>query len=634
MASSDSQLIVIVPGDPGQRTGGYGYVRELVGALQVRGWSVRLEGLSGRFPVVDSRAREAMDQLLGSLPQQATVVIDGLALGGLPETVEPHAHRLWLVALIHHPLALETGLPEATRAHLYDSERRALGLMDRIITTSATTARELAGYGIHKEAVTVIRPGVTMAHYPQPPGQRRDPDTTLELLCLAHLAPRKGQDVLVNALAPLAGMNWHLSLVGNTLRNPDFTARLRQQLAQSGLNEQVTLTGELDDTALAPLWQQAHGFVLPARYEGYGMVIDEALAAGLPVLSSDGGALAETADRPGIRLHPAGDHAGLHDHIREWLEDPDQLHNQARAACTSAQKRRSWSMAAEEFAAALGNSLIAKPGAVFEANWLRLREPADHAARSERLTERLRGHLERAQAPFDIRDLGAGTGSNQRYLGPRLPGPQQWCLVEPDAALIQTARQSQGDHANAVQWLQKQVTTHNLDEVIPKTVDLITASALLDLMSANWLEALARTAARRRAALLMVLSYCGNFELQPNDSRDQWLCDTVNDHQHRDKGTGGAAGPQATAILSGALAKQGFEVITEPSPWVLDHRHTRLQQALMSGWCEAAREQAPAQQAAIDEWQAKREAQLQEGRLRIRVEHIDLLALPTGAPRR
>ena len=628
MAKSDWRLTFIVPGDPYQRTGGYGYVRELVAALKARGWSVRLEGLPGRFPVADARAREAMDQLLRSLPQQDTVVIDGLALSGLPETVAVHAQRLRLVAIIHHPLALETGLPDATRAQLFDSERRALEQVDCIIATSRTTARELAAYGIQETAVTVIRPGVAMARTARCPKQRTGHNTRLELLCLAHLAQRKGQDILVNALAPLAGGDWHLSLAGSTTRDPDFTARLSEQIARSGLKQQVTLTGELDDQALAVLWRRADGFILPSRYEGYGMVIDEALAAGLPVLSSDGGALAETADRPGVRLYPADDHRVLHDHIRAWLEHPKQRHSQARAACASARELRVWSMAAEEFEAMLDNSLAPDREAVFEADWLRLREPVDHTARSERLTARLRDHLQHRQAPLRICDLGAGTGSNQRYLGPRLAGPQQWCLVEPDAALVQAGSQWQRDHSGVTEWLQGQVTIHNLDAMIPDPLDLITASALLDLMSAEWLETLAVTAAQRSAAVLMVLNYCGSFELQPHEPMDQWLCASVNNHQHRDKGTGGAAGPEATAVLAAPLAVAGFEIITEPSPWLLDHRHRNLQQALMRGWCNAAREQSPAHQLVIDDWQARREAQSQRGQLRIRVEHTDLLALP------
>ncbi|PAU81089.1 glycosyl transferase family 1 [Halovibrio salipaludis] len=632
MATSDHDLTFIVPGDPGQHTGGYAYVRELAAALEAGGWSVRIEGLSGRFPIADDRARKAMEQCLRRLPDGASVVIDGLALGGVPEAVEPHSQRLRLTALIHHPLALETGLPDETRAHLFDSERRALASMASVVTTSQSTARELAAYGVQEASVTVAPPGVAMAQLPEP-HKPRDRGTTLELLCVAHLAPRKGQDILAAALAPFAGEHWHLTLAGSTTRNPDFTARLRGMLAQYGLTDQVTLTGELEGENLIPLWNHAHGFILPARYEGYGMVIDEALAAGLPVLSSDGGALAETADRPGVRLHPAGDHTALKDHIHAWLNHPDQLHSQARAACGSARSLRTWSMTAREFEGALKTCRPEQGSAVFEAGWLGLRERADQKARSERLTTRLRDRIATPQTPLAICDLGAGTGSNQRYLTPRLPDPQQWLMVEPDPALAPTIHQPQMGNGSTTHWWQKQVTATNLNEVIPEKVDLITASALLDLMSREWLEALAATAAHRHAPLLMALNYCGNFELQPSDSEDQWLRKTVNEHQHRDKGTGSATGPDATRILSEALTAHGFEVLTDPSPWELDHRDSHLQQALMAGWCQAAREQAPGDQSAIDRWQAQRNAQARSGQLRIRVDHLDLLALPPSEAR-
>ncbi|MEQ6884991.1 glycosyltransferase [Salicola sp. Rm-C-2C1-2] len=633
MANSEHGLTFIVPGDPGQRTGGYGYVRHLAEALEARGWSVRIVGLPGRFPVADDKALQAMDQCLQGLPEKATVVIDGLALGGLPEAVAPHAQRLQLIALIHHPLALETGLTEETRANLFDNERRALASMSAIVTTSRSTARELVAYGFHQTDVTVIPPGVAIAQLPAP-RERRDPSTRLELLCVAHLAPRKGQDILAEALAPIAGANWHLTLAGSTTRDSDFTARLRDMLAGYDLKDQVTLTGELDEDALAALWRRAHGFILPARYEGYGMVIDEALAAGLPVLSSDGGALSETADRPGIRLHPAEDHRVIGDHIRLWLEHPDQLYSQARAACDSARTLRAWSTAAQEFENALRVNRREHGSAVFEADWLQLREPADHAARSERLTARLGDYLSTLEAPLTICDLGAGTGSNQRYLAPRLPDPQQWLMVEPDAALRPTIYHPEAGNDTTTRWLQEEVTASNLDEVIPEKADLITASALLDLMSPDWLQTLARTAAQRRAPLLIVLSYCGNFEVQPSDSRDQWLRDTVNNHQHRDKGTGSAAGPDATGFLSAALSAHGFEVFTEASPWELDHHHSDLQQALMTGWCEAAREQAPGERSRINEWRALRHAQARDGQLQIRVDHLDLLALPPSGTQR
>lgn len=624
MATSDPALVFLVPGDPDQRTGGYGYVRALVAALRQRGWPVRVQGLSGQFPVADNEAFRAMDQHLQALPDHSTVVIDGLALGGLPEAIAPHRHRLTLLALIHHPLALETGLSEATRDHLFETERQGLSVVAHTITTSRRTADELGSYGVPAAAITVIPPGTARS---DPPASRATSSATgkLELLCVGHLSPRKGQDLLLRALAPLAGRNWHLSLVGNTDRAPDFTAGLRAELASCTLSEQISITGEVDDAHLQRLWRGAHGFLLPSRYEGYGMVIDEALAYGLPILSSDGGALAETGDRPGIRQHPAGDYRVMREHIQQWLDTPDERLAQADSARSAARHLRDWSRAAVEFERLMAQ--LHRDRALFEADWLGLREPADHHARSERLTRRLADHCVARYPLLRVYDLGSGTGSNSRYLSPWLPVSQHWWLLEPDASLAPRCVLP-SDHSITVEWHHQQTTAANLESLVPARVDLITGAALIDLMSAEWLQALAATAARRNAVVLMVLSYAGRFELDPADPRDSWLCETVNEHQHRDKGTGDAAGPDATSLLARALTAEGFHVFTDTSPWALDPSQSRLQQALIEGWCEAAREQVPTERSLIDAWQAQRNQQAHNGQLRIQVDHLDLLALP------
>ncbi|MFW5824395.1 MAG: glycosyl transferase family 1, partial [Marinobacter sp.] len=123
MASSDPCWRVLVPGDPGQLTGGYGYVREAVSGLQRLGQQVILQGLPGCFPKVDDVARQSLDSALASAPDGATVVVDGLALGGCPEAAEAHGRRLHLIALVHHPLADETGLSDPDREHFLATER-------------------------------------------------------------------------------------------------------------------------------------------------------------------------------------------------------------------------------------------------------------------------------------------------------------------------------------------------------------------------------------------------------------------------------------------------------------------------------------------------------------------------------
>src|SRR5690554_928991 len=153
---ANSDYWFLVPGDPEQRTGGYGYVREVVAGLRQLGRDVRLQGLEGHFPMADDVARQALGAALQALPEQSTVVVDGLALCGCPEVAEEHGRRLQLVALVHHPLADETGLSRQQQEHFRQTERRALAAATAVITTSETTARRLTEFDVPPAKVRTI----------------------------------------------------------------------------------------------------------------------------------------------------------------------------------------------------------------------------------------------------------------------------------------------------------------------------------------------------------------------------------------------------------------------------------------------------------------------------------------------
>lgn len=632
MASSEEYWAVLVPGDPGQLTGGYGYVREVVNGLQRLGQPVRLEGLAGHFPDGDQQACQSLEAALSALPNDATVIIDCLALGGCPEAAERHGHRLNLVALVHHPLADETGLTEEDQRHLFDTERRALAAVRRVITTSKTTAAGLSRYHVAPDRIVTVPPGV---HRPaETPARLAGAPDGLRILCLAHLSPRKAQHNLVEALAQLPVSGWHCELAGSTERDPVYAARVRQQIEALGLGDRIQLTGELSGPALAQSFQRASLFVLPSLYEGYGMVIDEALAHGLPVISSDGGALAVTADRPGCLTYPAGDVATLAGLLEERLRIPEMLAHQRDAALDSACQLRSWPQAADEFRQAVEQTLPA--GSDFDARWLALREPVDHIARSEALTKQAVDWLweQHGEAPV-IADIGAGTGSNWRYLSPALAAAgldnRHWHLFDQDARLL-SALPGTGP-GPAIHF--ERLEAANLDRSLPQPLHLLTASALIDLVSREWLEALADAAAKREAAVLIVLSYAGRFRLTPEHRADEDLRQWVNEHQHGNKGTGAACGPEASDYLAGALKHRGYRVTREPSVWHLDATHPALQTALMEGWVEAARAQLVAgakgnssDSAWLDQWLTARAHQVDQGQLVIEVDHIDLWGVP------
>lgn len=342
-----TDLDFIVPGDPAQRTGGYLYDARIVEALRHLGWTVTVHGLPGRFPDADPTARDALHDTLATLPAGRRVVIDGLALGGLPEVAIEHAGRLALVALVHHPLADERGLDPVLRRCLLASERAALAAVRLAITTSAFTARRLLDFGLRAERIRWVEPGVAPLALAAAEGEPP------QLLCVASLTPRKGQDVLVRALERVRALPWRCTLIGSTHRDPGYAGEVAELVRSLGLQDRIRLSGECADAALRDAYAAADLFVLPSHYEGYGMVVAEAIAAGLPVLATTGGALAGTLP-PGAGLAvPPGDVDALAGALGELIGDRARRLRLRDGARRARAGLRSWPQAGEAFAAAL-----------------------------------------------------------------------------------------------------------------------------------------------------------------------------------------------------------------------------------------------------------------------------------------
>ncbi|WP_166259557.1 glycosyltransferase [Marinobacter salicampi] len=663
MASSDTRVeqawTLLVPGDPGQRTGGYAYVREVASSLRSLGQAIELKGLPGRFPEGDEEAVQAMEQALAALPDGAIVVLDGLAMGGLPAPLENHSSRLSMIALVHHALADESGLDAASREHYFRTERRALGCVQGVITTSAHTAEGLGRFGV-TAPVCVVEPGVAYAGTEPPEPAPAKPEV-VRILCVATLSARKAQHQLVAALGQLRGQSWHCTLAGSTTRQADYAEALRSQIEKLGLSHQFTLTGELGEADMQQVWQQADLFVLPSLHEGYGMVIDEALAHGLPIIASDGGALAQTARRPGILQYQAGDIAQLQSALEKVLASPHTLSQLQQQALESRATLRSWITAGQEFrsavracaeagtAAALNESTRSQADpSRFEDSWLQLREPADHRSRDHKLTAAAAQWL-RQKEPHEplVLDLGCGSGSNYRYFysasagaysartgnGTPLAPDARWLLVDQDQTLLAVARRlnEEGDcyaESRQIRYQVCRLTSSDFPRQLPDRPDLITASALIDLVTAPWLQALARYANSARAGLLVTLSYAGDFSFSPAHPDDSWLLELVNRHQQSDKGEGKALGPHAPRRLQQELEAEGYHVQLGDSPWHLDKQDQALQAALVDGWKTAALDQSPDDARRITLWAEARQKAIAAGQLGITVSHVDLFATP------
>jgi hypothetical protein len=252
----------------------------------------------------------------------------------------------------------------------------------------------------------------------------------------------------------------------------------------------------------------------------------------------------------------------------------------------------------------------------FTADWLDLREPIDAASRSMRLTRDVAAILPRYRA-IDILDLGAGTGANVRYLAGKLPLPQRWMLVDRDERLLSRASKA---------WASRCLDLKHavLDASLFSGRALVTASALLDLASEAWLQALVARCREAGAAVLFALTYDGRMDFAPAELEDEAMCELVNQHQRTDKGLGPAEGPAAVARASELFTAAGYYVEREASDWELTPESHELQRQLIAGWADAAVATAPDQSAAVADWRARRIAHVDAGRSQLIVGHKDL----------
>jgi glycosyltransferase involved in cell wall biosynthesis len=317
-------LVFVVPGRLETPTGGYAYDRRMVTGLRARDWSVEVAELDGSFPQPTSAALNHAARVLAAIPDRTMVVVDGLALGAMPAQAEREARRLRIIALIHLPLAAEIGIGEELTARLEASERRAIAAAVRVIVTSKTTAPALARYGVPPHLVAVVEPGTDRA--PVARGSHQGP---LQLLCVATLNPGKGHDILFRALAAVPHAQWRLTCAGSLDRHPPTVSQLRARLKADALEDRVSLVGDVDAGTLAACYDGADLFVLATLHETYGMAVAEALARGLPVVSTATGAISELVGDDAGFVVPPGDVGALITALTNVMSD---AHLRARLA--------------------------------------------------------------------------------------------------------------------------------------------------------------------------------------------------------------------------------------------------------------------------------------------------------------
>ena len=336
-------IVFAIPGDLSSRSGGYGYDRRLLAELPGLGLETRHLPLPGRFP--DASGDDIAAAVTAMNTRGDVLLIDGLAYGAMP-LAAVQALRAPVVALCHHPLCLEAGRGPLRAAQLRETERAALAQAAHVIVTSAHTGGLLArDFAVAADRISVAAPGTDPA--PRARGSGGAP----ALLAVGAIIQRKAFDVLVEALSGLIDLDWRLRIIGDKDVAPATTTALERLIAANNLSGRVELSGDVSDDELGAAYDASDVFVSSSLYEGYGMALAEAMARGLPIVATTGGAAGDTA-QPALKI-PPGDVAGLRVALRCILTDRDLRAARGEASWRAGRSLPRWRETAAIVAAAL-----------------------------------------------------------------------------------------------------------------------------------------------------------------------------------------------------------------------------------------------------------------------------------------
>jgi len=325
-----------IPGDISQPTGGYYYERRLLEGLRLDGRDVRHLQIGASFPDPSKADMDDLVAQLSALEVNRPVILDGFLSATIDTTALARLH-VPTVAMVHHPLALESGLDADRREFLYRIERDNLALVSHVLVPSPHTAAILSDrYNVAPDRITIARPGTDRPTFR---AALADPPMILSV-GIQH--PRKGHDTLLRSLARLRALDWTAVIVGAAY-DLQFAAQLERLLVDLDLTDRVQIAGRVSDEALGTLYCEASIFALATRYEGYGLVFDEALAAGLPIVSCATGAVPDTVPKDAGRLVPPDDPDAFASALEKLLTDTEHRSKLSDASTAAGRKLPSWS---------------------------------------------------------------------------------------------------------------------------------------------------------------------------------------------------------------------------------------------------------------------------------------------------
>ncbi len=347
------RIAFAIPGDIYAPTGGYIYDRHIMEGLRSLGWQVDLVGLGEGFPFPDDETLRNAYAKINALPSGTPVVVDGLAFGVMPEIAEAITTQRPVIALVHHPLAFEAGLSAAQAARFKQTEKRALDYASQVIVTSPATARDLTQYfEVSPERIKAVIPGTDRAAFAK--GSQSD---VVALLSVGSIIPRKGFDVLLPALNQIRDLSWHLTIAGDRSRNIEASLQLDHDIAQFGLSDRIRILGAVSTETLTDLYARSDVFVLASRFEGFGMAYAEALAHGLHVVGTTGGAIPDTVPAEAGLLVEPGNVAALALALKKMIDSRDLRSQLGMGARRIALLQPTWADSAQRFSEVLLKSI-------------------------------------------------------------------------------------------------------------------------------------------------------------------------------------------------------------------------------------------------------------------------------------
>ena len=339
------KLALLVPGPFSIVSGGYGYDRRLVEGFRAAGHEIEVVELEGRHPLPDAAAEASARAALASVPDDTRIIIDGLGLPAFAPVVK-ELERRRAIGLIHHPTAIEPGVPEEDRARLKELEKLLFPRMARLVATSQLTADRLPlEFSVAAERIGVVEPGTDPA-----PRSKGSGGPGCAILAVGVLAPRKGHDVLLRALARLTDLEWSLTIAGAP-RDPVHAKTLAALAEELNIANRVTFAGEVPQEELEQLYARTDLFALATYWEGYGMAAAEALARGLPVAITAGGAIADVVPKTAGVIAAPGDVTSLSRAMRRPIFDIALRAEMAEEAWKAGQALPRWPDRATAFLA-------------------------------------------------------------------------------------------------------------------------------------------------------------------------------------------------------------------------------------------------------------------------------------------